>query len=198
MKGPRLPDGRPKPKTDNRSLKNKIALRRWLLGEMGITEVRVLDACAGAGQIWGAMREHVTLRQWIRTDLQPRQAGTLKMTALQAVGALDLAQFNVIDIDPYGEPWDAYLALLPRLRQPVAIFLTRGRVTYSVASNIALAACGIPPGWKVPHSIRLAGFLDAMVLTETWRHAEILHASAVELRNVTYYALGLQPRITAL
>jgi hypothetical protein len=183
----------PKPKTDNRSLRNKIALRRWLLGEMGITEVRVLDACAGAGHIWGAMKEHVTVRLWVRSDVQPRQVGTLKLSALQVMGALDLDQFNVIDIDPYGEPWDAYLALLPKLRQRTAVFLTRGRVTYSVASNVVLAACGIPPSWKVPHSVRLASYLDSMVLTETWRHAQILHASAVELRNVTYYALGLQP-----
>lgn len=194
MKGPRLPDGTPKPKTDSRSLGNKIGLRRWLLREMDITDARVLDACAGAGQIWQTMTAHVTVSQWVRTDIQPRQAGTLKLSAVQIVSALNLDQFNVIDIDPYGEPWDAYLTLLPRLRHPTAVFLTRGRVTYSVASNVVLTAVGIPLGWKIPHSVRLASYLDGLVLSETWRFVDIRHASAVHLRNVSYYALGLQPR----
>jgi hypothetical protein len=183
----------PKPKTDNRSLNQKIALRKWLLGELAITEARVLDVCAGAGHIWSAMADHVHIVQWVRSDIKPRQAGTLRLTALQAVNALDVAAFNVIDIDPYGEPWDAYLALLPRLRQPVAMFLTRGRVQFTVSSNAVLAACGIPPGWRVPHSVRLAEYLDARVLSETWKHATITHAASVDLRNVSYYALGITP-----
>jgi hypothetical protein len=183
----------PKQKTDNRSLRQKIALRRWLLGELGITEVRVLDVCAGAGNIWSAMADHVKVAQWIRSDIKPRQAGTLRLTALQAINALDVAPFNVIDIDPYGEPWDAYLALLPRLRQPVAVFLTRGRVQFTRSSHAVLATCGIPPEWRVPHSVRLAEYLDTRVLSETWNHAEIRQAAVVDLRNVSYYALGLTP-----
>jgi hypothetical protein len=183
----------PKQKTDNRSLRSKLEMRRWLLGEMGITSARVLDACAGAGHIWQAMRAFVTVEQWVRSDLKPRQVGTLKLSATQAIQSLDIEQFNVIDIDPYGEPWEAYLAALPRLRQPVAMFLTRGRVQYTVASNAALAACGIPVGWRVPHSERLATFLDGCLLSQTWAHANIRHAASVDLRNVSYYALGLEP-----
>lgn len=186
----------PKQKTDNRSLRNKIALRRWLLGEMGFTEVAVLDTCAGDGHIWTTMQEHVRVRQWVRTDVNARHPGTLKLSALQAVTSFDIEPFNVIDIDPYGEPWEPYLALLPRLRHPTAIFLTRGRVEYTVASNAVLAACGIPPSWKVPHSPRLATYLDNCVLSLTYAHAEILHASSVDLRNVSYYALGLAPNTT--
>lgn len=183
----------PKPKTDNRSLRNKIALRRWLLDQMQLRDVSVLDTCAGEGHIWTAMQDHVRVRQWVRTDVKARHPGTLKLTALQAVTTFDITGFNVIDIDPYGEPWEPYLALLPRLRQPTAIFLTRGRVEYTVASNAALEACGIPAGWKVPHSPRLATYLDNCVLSLTWQHATILHASSVDLRNVSYYALGLSP-----
>src|SRR5262249_19333858 len=94
----------PKPKVDNRSLRQKIALRRWLLGEMRFTTVHVADACAGAGTIWETMREHVTVAQWVRSDVKPRQVGTLRLSAAQMIGALPLDSFNVIDIDPYGEP----------------------------------------------------------------------------------------------
>jgi hypothetical protein len=185
----------PKPKVDNRSLKAKVELRRWLLDAMGITDVRVLDACAGAGHIWGAMREHVTISSWVRSDTAPRQVGTLRLSALQAVQALDLGGFNVIDIDPYGEPWDAYLAALPQLREPVAVFLTRGRVQFCVTSKSVMIACGVPPTWAVPRTPKFAAFLDDVVLSQTWHYAKVVHASVVELPNVTYYALGLHPHV---
>jgi hypothetical protein len=183
----------PKRKTDNRSLRNKIALRQWLLGEMGITDCRVLDTCAGAGQIWDAMREHVTLSTWIRSDIKPRRAGTLKLSAVQMIGVMPIADFNVIDIDPYGEPWAAYLALLPRLTHETAVFLTRGTVSYGVLTDAVLETFGIPRTWPVPHSQRLAAYLDSLALSETWRYADVLHASTLDLKDVSYFALGLRP-----
>jgi hypothetical protein len=184
-----------KTKTDNKSLATKIALRRELLDALALTEVDVLDACAGAGTIWTTMRQHVTVRRWTRCDLKPRQAGTLTLSAEQAMRSLPLASFNVIDIDPYGEPWDAYLEALPRLRQPTAMFLTRGHVMMAMPSIISREAVGIPKAWNIPRSPRLAAYVGAQILSQTWRFADIVHASAVELPHVTYYALGLQPHV---
>src|SRR4051812_43717130 len=110
--------------TDNRSIPTKIELRKRLLADMGLTEVRVLDTCAGAGHIWSAMEDHVAIKQWVRCDLRPRQHGTLALSAVQAIQNLPLEQFNVVDIDPYGEPWEPYMALLARLTTPTAVFLT--------------------------------------------------------------------------
>lgn len=95
-------------KTDNVSLASKIAIRTWLLKRMGFRAVRVLDTCAGAGHVWRTMRDHVTVEAWCRCDIKPRTAGTLSMTATQAIRSLGMADFNVIDIDPYGEPWEPY------------------------------------------------------------------------------------------
>lgn len=68
-------------KTDNVSLASKVALRRWLLGRMGFTEVRVLDTCAELGKVWDAMSDHVQVRQWTRCDLKPRRPGPLALGA---------------------------------------------------------------------------------------------------------------------
>lgn len=182
-----------KTKTDNASLASKVALRRWLLGEMGITRVRVLDACAGAGRIWTAMAEHVEIERWIRCDIKPRQPGTLRLSAAEAMNVMTLDHFNVIDIDPYGEPWDAYHVALRRLRSPMAVFLTRGSLVNVVTSNALMRVAYLPTSWAVPRTPALAEYLDGRMLSETWRYARIAHAAHIELPSVQYYALGLEP-----
>jgi hypothetical protein len=180
--------------TDNHSLETKLSLRRALLADMGIDRARVLDLCCGAGHIWTGMRQHVAVDQWVRCDVKPRQAGTLPLSALQAAGSLPLDGFNVIDIDPYGEPWDAYLLTLRRLRLPTAMFLTRGHVAWSVPSLVSREATGLPGSWPVPRAPRLTAFIGAQILSATWRYADIRYATTVEFPRVTYYALGLYPR----
>lgn len=183
-------------KRDNRSLATKVALRRLILDRMHFTEVTVLDACAGAGHVWTAMEDHVTIRQWTRCDIRPRQVGTLKLPALQAMRSLPIDAYNVVDIDPYGEPWDAYLELLPRLRRPTAVFLTRGHVGVSAVSTYALVAAGIPADWQsdLPRTPTVGEFLSARILAHALDYATVGHAVTVDPSpTVTYYGLGLLP-----
>ena len=184
-------------KTDNASLQSKLALRRWLLAEMQLERVRVLDCCSGAGRIWGAMRAHVEVEAWTRCDIKPRQSGTLKLSAVGAVSAMALDHFNVIDIDPYGEPWEAYLVALRRLRQVTAVFLTRGRVLNTVTTLAMRTVAGLPTQWPVPQTPALAVYLDAQVLAQTWQYATVLHAAQIEKPHVVYYALALAPHTAA-
>jgi hypothetical protein len=180
-------------KTDNASLYSKLAIRRWLLSEMGLDTVSVLDACAGAGRIWTAMRKHVTIERWVRCDIKPRQPGTLRLSAVDAMNGMALDRFNVIDIDPYGEPWEAYMAALKRLRRPTAMFLTRGRVLNTVTTLSMRTVAGLPLTWPVPQTPVLAAYLDSCLLAETWRYATVHHAAQIEKPHVVYYALGLSP-----
>jgi len=182
-----------KRKTDNRSLRHKVELRCWLLDAMHITDVRVLDTCAGAGVIWDAMRAHVSISRCIRSDIKPRRVGTLKLSAVDMIRAMPLDEFNVIDIDPYGEPWEAYLEVLARLRQPTAVFVTRGTVSWGVLTDAVLAHFGVPRHWPIAQSQRLAAYVDDLVLRDTWHYADIRHASVLDLEDVSYYALGLAP-----
>jgi hypothetical protein len=188
-------------KTDNASLDTKIAIRRWLLERMDITEARVLDTCCGLGKIWTAMEEHVTVRQWTRCDVQPRRAGVLALDATTALQKFPLDVYNVIDIDPYGEPWPAYQVALQRITQPTAVFLTRGHTGISGISILAATAAGIPEAWHglLPKTPKLADFVADSFLSHTWRYLNIEHAAISRIQksggtSVTYYALGLFPK----
>jgi hypothetical protein len=187
-------------KTDNRSLPSKIALRRWLLARMQIREVRVLHTCAGLGHVWQAMEEHVTIRQWTRCDVKPRRPGTLALEALDAVKRFPLDVYNVIDIDPFGDPFEIYGALLERLTVPTAVFLTYGHFGPSQLSRDVCARVGLPPAWfdqkLMPRTQELAAFTAGLVLAQTWKRATVQHAARMVHRagmTVTYYALGLIP-----
>lgn len=189
------------PKVDNSALAAKIELRLWLLKRMGIKEAYVLDTCAGLGKIWDEMQKHVTVRQWTRCDIKPRRAGTLKLDATEAIERFPLETYNVVDIDPYGEPWDPYMALLKRLTKPTAVFLTycerSGICTLSLAAG---SAVNIPEGWNsdLPHSSDLAQYVGELVLRRTWDYADIFHSAKMRVEKgggalATYYALGLRP-----
>ena len=181
-------------KTDNRSLASKVALRRWLLKRMGFSEVRVLDTCAGLGHVWTAMEDHVTIQQWTRCDVKPRRPGTLALEALDAVKRFPLDVYNVIDIDPYCEPWAPYRAMLARLTQPTAVFLTHGHVMNAQVATANLQAVGLPADWPIPRTPALSSFVAATILAETWARADIRHAARMDpSAGVTYYALGLIP-----
>lgn len=181
-------------KTDNVSLASKIAIRCWLLDRMGLRTVSVLDTCAGAGHVWRTMRAHVTVDRWVRCDEKPRQAGTLKMQAIDAVRSIPLAPFTVIDIDPYGEPWAIYREALQRLSGPTAVFLTHGHVAQSQVAKANLRAAGIPPDWPVPITPALSAYVATACLQETWRYATIDHAAAIRFPRVSYYALAVRPQ----
>ena len=180
-------------KTDNRSLPTKIALRRWLLDRMGFIEVRVLDTCTGLGRIWQAMEDHVTIRQWTRCDIKPRRAGTLALSATGALEKFNLAPYNVVDIDPYGEPWEPFRAFLRRFSRPTALFLTHGHVMNAQVANSNLAAVGLPTNWPIPRTPALSAFVAGQCLSIAHDHAAIRYAAQVTLPRVSYYALGLEP-----
>lgn len=185
-------------KVDTSDMGAKIQLRRWLLKRMGIEEAYVLDTCAGLGKVWEEMQKHVTVRQWTRCDIKPRRAGVLKLDATEAIERMPIGTFNVIDIDPYGEPWEPYLALLPRIAKPVAVFLTNCQLSMGNISITASEAIGIPRSWyaDLPCAQELHVIANEIILSNTLKHAKVLHAAKVEKpggMSVSYYGLGLGP-----
>ena len=185
---------------DHRTLRAKIAVRVWLLKRLQMTDVQVLDACSGAGYIWTEMEQYVNVRRWVRSDIKPRTDGApgtvLKMSADQAVSSMDLNDFNVIDIDPYGEPWEAYRVILQRFQHLTAVFLTHGRTAYDV-QDVTRDAMGIPRSWPIPQLPAVVDYITQRVLEDTHRWARIVdacryHVHATAGRSpVTYYGIGI-------
>jgi hypothetical protein len=184
-------------KTDNASLALKLELRRWVITRAGLTTLRILDLCAGEGHIWRNMRQEYEVASYTPCDRKPRMAGVIKGEAAILAGTFDLARFNVIDVDTYGEPWECWLKISSRIRQTTAVFLTHGVVAGrggSTTSAVALRACGIPDGWSVPRKPELARFAASYCLARGCESLKINHSGRVDLPNVTYWGLVVSPK----
>jgi len=148
-------------KTDNRNLRQKVDLRAAICAQL--TEpLRVLDLFSGEGRLWSAMRERFAIASYTPVDEKPRQPGCIRMKVdARTVRAFKVQNFNCIDIDSYGEPWEVFAAILPNIKTQTAVFLTYGHVGMGSVSisKFLREACGIPPAWEVPSDKTLARFL---------------------------------------
>lgn len=141
---------------DNSHLAQKLEIRRAILKRGKFAELRVLDLCSGEGVIWKELRREFKVKAYTPCDRSPRLAGSLKMEMTdRTLNAFDLAKLNVIDVDPYGDPWTAWMNLSPRIKHRTAVFLTHGQIqTRAGASQVSRAlrtSNGIPEDWDVPH-----------------------------------------------
>ena len=98
-----------KKQTDNdaQMFEVKIDLRQDLIKDM--KEVRVLEAFAGDGAIWGEIkrRNPDKKNKVLRIDQKPDKVGVyLKGDNTKFMGKMDLTKFDLIDLDAYGSPYN--------------------------------------------------------------------------------------------
>lgn len=98
-------------KVDNHQAyaQEKLALRIEAIRRLGEPRsIVVLDAYHGHGVMWGDVRR--ALPDWdiqlFRSDREQRKAGTLRVDNARLLASLDLARFDLIDLDAYGWPID--------------------------------------------------------------------------------------------
>ena len=83
-----------------------------------------MDACQGAGKIWQRIRRRFPCT-YMGADTALRTVGV----KVDSVRLFDLPwEWDVIDVDTYGEPWRHWEAICRTCRQPVTVFLTVGIV----------------------------------------------------------------------
>lgn len=110
--------------------KAKAELRNLVLDEIGGDGATVFDAFAGAGlmyqQVWHRAASYVGCDLvWYRDQRRAFVADNRRV-----LRAIDLASFNIFDLDAYGSPWEQ--ALIVADRRPVqpgeriGILLTEG------------------------------------------------------------------------
>ncbi|HEV2495993.1 MAG TPA: hypothetical protein VG204_23425 [Terriglobia bacterium] len=121
-------------------------------------------------------------------------SGVIKMTvSARTVRGFDLSQFNVVDLDCYGEPWEVWGELAKMITGETAVFLTHGHVSRSstMISKFLRAASGIPLNWDIPKDTSLARRLGSDFLLSTLQPFQVRNALHIEHARVTYYGLLL-------
>jgi hypothetical protein len=114
-----------KAKTNNSYLYDKVALRVAFLPE--VQTVRVLDCYHGAGMIWRNVQRNTDKRLAIHgIDMSDYGTGEAVLLGdnLKVFDSLDLASYDVIDLDAYGVPAEQMIAVWPRMRSGAVIFYT--------------------------------------------------------------------------
>jgi hypothetical protein len=181
-------------KVDNKSLAGKLALRRAILNRFPTRPLKVLDCFAGEGRLWETLKREYEVEAYVPIDTSPRQAGTLPGDAMLLVRSVGVDQFNVIDVDSYGEPWGALFTCLPLIGQPTCLFATHGYgKAFAWASSAVRRLLGIPRDWKIPHGKRLIQWHDDYLLRKTTEFATIVNAARVRGKNVDYFGLHAEP-----
>jgi hypothetical protein len=125
------------PKQDNYSagghqigLVAKLELRRHFLSayHQNGEGIRVLDCCAGEGEIWQRLKSEFKVTEYwgVDKDRHKAKAGRLIMDSSRILAQPGISQ-NVVDIDTDGSPWKHWLAPLAHGPAKVTAFLTYGR-----------------------------------------------------------------------
>ena len=143
----------------------KIAIRRNVLVEVGAEHPSVFDAFAGEGRmhaaVWCDAAHYVGCDTRFFTDNRPAFVADNR----RVLRALDLAAFNLFDLDSYGSPWEqAYIiARRRKLRagERLGLVITEGTGLASKLNTMS-AAMALLAGTRT-HVVGLPRMLDNII-----------------------------------
>jgi len=139
-------------KTDNnpQAFKAKVAIRRNVLAAIG-AEAAVFDAFAGSGKMFSEVWKDAD--RYTGCDLKPQRDSRLMFCAdnRRVMRAINLAEFNIFDLDSYGSPWVQAVILADRRRvapgEQIGLILTEG-AGFAYKSNIVPEAIAVLTGLR--------------------------------------------------
>ena len=143
----------------------KITIRRNVLAEVGAEHASVFDAFAGEGRmhaaVWCEAARYVGCDTQFFTDDRPAFVADNR----RVLRAIDLAAFNLFDLDSYGSPWEqAYIIARRRKLRPgerLGLVLTEGTGLASKLNTMS-AAMALLAGTRT-HIIGLPRMLDNII-----------------------------------
>ena len=120
-------------KTDNKSIANKIFIRKEAIKDL--KEVKVLDLFAGRNVLWS----NIHTDKYFGIDIEEHKGQNLNADTREVFDILDLSAFNVIDCDSYGIAFDLYKKLLTRkdLKKGTIILYTAITNEFTKIQNVA-------------------------------------------------------------
>lgn len=133
-------------KTDNSCFNAKVQLRLNNLPDR--KEISVLDCFAGDGLIWSAVRNRSRDKKISVLPIdQKKNSGQINLQGdnMKFIATMDLAGFDVIDLDAYGSPIKQLRLLLRRpLKHGVILHITFIQTVMGALPHQFLADLGYP------------------------------------------------------
>lgn len=107
-------------KTDNKSIANKIFIRKEAV--KNLKHIKVLDLFAGRNVLWS----NIKTDKYFGIDIKQNKGKNLNADTRRVFDSIDLSNFNVIDCDSYGIAFDLYKKILtnPNLKKGTIIIYT--------------------------------------------------------------------------
>lgn len=136
------------PKLDNnpQARAAKIDIRRRALAAIGADQAHVFDAFAGAGELYAEVWKDAASYTGCDLKYAPMRGDQRLMFAAdnrRVLRSIDLAPFNVFDLDAYGSPWEQALIISARREvkesERVAFAITNGDGrAFTIRANLPL------------------------------------------------------------
>ncbi len=120
-------------KTDNKSIANKIFIRKEAIKSLKI--VKVLDLFAGRNVLW----DNIKTDKYYGIDIEVNKGKNLNADTRIIFDSLDLSEYNVIDCDSYGIAFDLYKKILTHksIKKGTIIFYTLITNEFTKIQNVA-------------------------------------------------------------
>jgi len=145
--------------TENSHLRTKVRLRVDAVKAMGKDRVYVLDAFAGQGLVWKAVQKQLPSVEITTLGIEKKKylsPNVIMGDNRKVMKGLDLAIFDLIDLDAFGCPWEQ-LAICSERAPLVPVAITHISITLGPVPQGILRASKIPDDWckikDVPHAL---------------------------------------------
>jgi len=135
--------------TENSHLRTKLRIRKQAVELIGKDSVNVLDAYAGEGVVWNRMRREMPDVKFTTLGIEKRKylsPSVIMGDNRKVMKGLDLTQFDLIDLDAFGCPWEQ-LTIAAQRAPHVPVVLTHISVTLGPVPKGLLKAAGLPSAW---------------------------------------------------
>lgn len=185
-----------KKQTENSNLPLKLLIRKKIINEAKFDQLHIIDCCTAKEMIWENLKKHYDISSYLPFDIKPQLPGTIKMDSKEALRQMSLSDYNVIDIDTFGEPWEHFYEIINKINQKTAVFLTYGRVKVGGGniSNFAKKIIGIPLDWKIPITDEIVEIFISILFTTISEYVTIEKVYKVTLPRVSYYGIILNKK----